>query len=275
MKISDIWPAYLDRCWERGHSRSKVNSLGRRVLEEFGHLDAFKINQKEVDFYTSLRTREGVVSSTVRRELTMLRAVLGMAFIPINFRLPEGRPARERWHDHDEIDRLLQAAREMRAGVRMSRGERFLWLSLETGARAGAILDLAWDRVDFQRRVVHFAVPGQRKTNKRRASVPMSERLYSALCYAATYRCSDRLVMTSSTPMWATIQRIAARAGVEHTFPHAMRHTVATHMLRNDVPLWKVAKILGDSPATVDKTYGKHTVEDLREGVGAISRRAA
>jgi integrase len=41
-------------------------------------------------------------------------------------------------------------------------------LALATGARMGAILDLTWDRVDFEHGTIDFMPAGRDKTNKRR-----------------------------------------------------------------------------------------------------------
>jgi integrase len=46
-------------------------------------------------------------------------------------------------------------------------------------------------------------------------------------------------------------------------FPHILRHTRATHLLQAGVPIYDVAKLLGDTIATVERVYGHHSCESL------------
>ena len=229
-------------------------------------------------------------SATVRRELAALRAcfnwcadrksgrkpMIGAMDVPC-FNLPADSEPRDRWLRDDESKRLLDAAAEARGDGRLSRVERFLWLALETGGRKQALLDLTWDRVDFETNVIHLALPGVRQTKKRRASVPISKALLPVLERAHAERTGDR-VLDSGAEVWAAVQSVARRAGLALTVagatgisPHVMRHTAATNMARRGVPLWKIGKILGDGLATVEKTYAKHCPDDLREAVDMIS----
>jgi integrase len=235
--------------------------------------------------------------ATIRRELAILRAcfnwcsdpterkpIISRADVP-GFALPADSEPRDRWLKEDEIKRLLAAAEAGRVGGRLSRVERFLWLALETAGRKQALLDLTWDRVDFETNVIHLALPGRKQTKKRRASVPISRALRPVLERAYNERTNDR-VLDHGAEVWASVQSVAAAAGfgppqgprltgtkpkATGISPHVMRHTAATHMARRGVPLWKIGKILGDNLATVEKTYAKHCPDDLREAVDMIS----
>lgn len=89
--------------------------------------------------------------------------------------------------------------------------------------------------------------------------------------------------MTSKTGLWYTVQRIAIEAGLGQAAkgqalkatgisPHVLRHTAATHMARNGVPLWKIAKILGNTLAMVERVYAKWCPDDAAGTVDLISR---
>lgn len=292
-KVADIWAVYLDRNGETNTTRYSWKNLE----PHFGDLSVGEITQGHVDAYVSLRGagRIGRKSrpATCRRELALLVAAMNFfAKPPISLidpdmlpklTLPADSEPRDRWLSLGEMKRLLDAAAQMRVGDRLSRGERFLWLALETAARKQAILDLTWDRVDFDTGVVHYDVPGRQKTKKRRASVPMSRTLRKVLERAYEERQGD-LVMDNKAEVWATIQSIAITAGFEGKrgrngtkptatgiSPHVLRHTAATHMARNGVPLWTVAKILGNTMAVVEKTYAKWAPAEPERNVDLIS----
>jgi integrase len=146
-------------------------------------------------------------------------------------------------------------------------------LALETASRKTAICELTWDRVDFETNVIHYDVPGRKKTKKRRASVPISSSLRPALERMKNEqdpKPSD-LVMIEPTDPIGLVWRVAEHAGLEDVSPHVLRHTAATHMARRGVPLWKIAKILGNSAGMVERVYAKHCPDDLREAVDSIT----
>lgn len=235
-------------------------------------------------------------SATVRKELALLRAcfnwcadakfrkpLIKLADVP-GFGLPEDSEPRDRWLRDDEVARLLAAAARLRGGARLSRVERFLWLALETAGRKGALLDLTWGRVDFETNVIHLRDPEKRATKKRRASVPISQALRPVLEQAYAEREGD-LVLDHGGDVWAALQAVAMAAGFASSrervpngkpratgiSPHVMRHTAATRMARRGVPLYLVAKVLGNTIAVVEKSYAKHCPDDLRGAVNAIS----
>lgn len=294
MTVADCWLVY-----ETAKGENATSGYSWKALEpHFGAMLAPEVSQKTVDRYLLKRTtgRLGrrVKAPTVRRELVALFAALNhcvrqqmlpaSAVNPVT--LPDAGEPRDRWLRLEEIQKLLAAAAKLRRGSKLSRGERFLWLALETAARKQAILDLTWDRVDFDARVIHYDVPGRQKTKKRRASVPISSTLLPVLKRAHKEREND-LVMSHKGSVWATVQSIAIEAGVGEPqpkpksgqkpratgiSPHVFRHTAATHMARNGVSLFTISKILGNSYQVVERVYAKWSPDNAKNTVDMISR---
>ncbi len=191
------------------------------------------------------------------------------------FDLPEDSAPRDRWLREDEAKRLFAAT--------TGRLNLFLHLALYTAARKQALYELTWDRVDFETNVIVLDVPGRRTTKKRRATVPISTELREVLLAAHEKRTTD-LVLTNKAEVWASVQSAVRRAGLSPAVkatsgqkpsatgisPHTLRHTAATWMARRGVPLWIVAKILGNSLVTIEKVYAKHAPEDLRAAINMI-----
>lgn len=294
LTVAECWAVYEKKHIEKNVAApDTLRHAWAKLAPHFGHLPVGAVDQDVVDDYIALRER-AVKSSTIRRELASLIAAVNFCARPAQkmkvaalpkLDLPaEGAP-RDRWLTTGEMQRLLEAAARLRRGPRLSRGERFLWLALGTAGRKTAILDLTWDRVDFETNVIHLDVPGRAKTKKRRASVPISKELRAVLERAHRERISD-LVLDNKGEVWATVQLIAIEAGfggkrpavlrtekpkATGISPHVLRHTAATHMARNGVPLWKIAKVLGNTLAVVERVYAKHCPDDLREAVGLVS----
>lgn len=300
LTLADVWDQYLKK-----HVRARLASdktacdIWKNLEPHFGKLPADGLTQNEADNYLAKRTSgklgRCVLPQTVRKEIAYLGAAVRFCadprrkIIPAEFAhkltLPEQGEARDRWLRTEEIQRLLDAAARLRDGPRLSRGERFLWLALETGAREQAILDLTWDRVDFETNTIRYDVPGRKKTKKRRATVPISKALLPVLKRAYDERLSDGgKVLDNSSGVWVIVQRIVIEAKLAEPkkskrgrpyatgiSPHVFRHTAATHMVRRGVPIYIVAAVLGNSVKMIAEVYGHHAKDDLQAAVDTIS----
>lgn len=307
--VADLWAVYDKKHVETVASPSTIRYAWKILKPHFGHLMLSDITTDVVEQYVKTRTegsggRRAAKPSTVRRELAALIAGINWcadprkikppmilkADIPIIALPPDSEP-RDRWLRTHEIDALFEAAAKTRTDSRMSRVERFLWLALETTKRLEAIMDLTWDRVDFETGMIDFDVPGRRKTKKRRGSVPISKRLFPVLKQMYNERLGKPsvkgLVMDHKGPVWATFQSIVISAGLAERqrpagktkrkplatgiSPHTLRHTAATHMARRGVDLFTIAGVLGNSIKMVEQVYAKHCPGKLRDAVNQIS----
>lgn len=303
LTVAELWAVYDKKHVQKNVAAPEtIGYCWKNLKEHFGSLTPAVIDQTTVEDYEEKRV-EGDIgrpssASTVRKELVALRAclnwhasaergrfrLLDAKDLPV-FALPEESGPRERWLTTEEIKKLFDAARQIRPGEkRMHRGERFLWIALETGARKQAIIDLTWDRVDFETRVIHFTDPGRKQTKKRRPSVPISDALLPQLKRMHEERINGR-VLDHDSQIWKAIQAIVVKAGLAPRqpratgetikgtgiSPHTFRHTAATHMARRGVPLYDIAGILGNTLAMVEKVYAKHCPGRLRAAVNSIS----
>ena len=294
--ISELWKFYDEKHIQKNVAApASLAECWKNLEAHFGSSTVSQVSQDTVDAYEqkrrSGRIGRGAGNGTIRKELAALRAclnwcadpkrrILNATKLPMFDLPPDGEP-RDRWLRTPEIKKLLEAANEVsrKMGNRMGRGERFCWLALETAARAEAIRQLTWDRVDFEQWTIDYNVPGRRLTKKRRTVVPVSQALREPLLRMYAERLADDgHVLDTDAEVWKLVKTIAANAGLIDVSPHVLRHTAATHMARRGVPLWLIAKVLGNTLAMVERVYAKHCPDDLRNAVDMISntdRRAA
>lgn len=193
----------------------------------------------------------------------------------------------------DEAKQLLSAAK----GDPL---ELVAQLALRLGLRRGEILGLKWEDIDLESRTLAV-----RRTLKRRSGVglvldspktekgsrvlPLDASLCAALRKHRTGQAEDRLaagpawqgegfvLMTPvGTPLdprnlgrwWAAL---CETAGLEPRRFHATRHTAATLMRDNDVPLEVVSKMLGHaSVAITGDIYAQPSAESLRSAAKTV-----
>lgn len=146
-------------------------------------------------------------------------------------------------------------------------------LLLATGARIGAVLDLEWKRIAFNRGVIDLRLPDG-VTRKGRAVVPMNRMARAALESAYHARLNDYLVEWAGKRVKSIRKGYAAaieRAKLEDVNIHQIRHTVAVRMLSAGQPLEAVAQYLGHSNTAITyKTYARFMPEHLAGAAEAL-----
>ena len=213
--------------------------------------------------YTAFRMDAGVSLSTIARELTCLRAACNHAHrwerldrVP-SFEIPTDLPKREIWLFKDELKQLIDAADDtMKLFIRLCYG---------TGSRRAAIEQLEWDQLNFQRKTINLAKQDEKKTCKRRPTVPMGD-LFPVLEQWYKQR-QNNWVLGSGRDLLYDFEKICLVANLLHVeqrdgrpagkiTPHVLRHSRATHLLEDGASIFAVSKLLGDTPTTIQRVYG-------------------
>ena len=191
----------------------------------------------------------------------------------------------------DEAQRLLAAARDDRLGALYA-------TLLELGLRLGEALGLQWNDVDLEhgtvtisRRLDRTGTTAETKTQGSRRTLHLSSGLVSTLQGHAARQGEEMLqagdewhetgfVFTSEvgTPLDQSnlrrrFGRLCAMAGVGKLTPHELRHSAATLLLAQGVPLHVVSEVLGHSSIRETKdVYGHLVAEDSRRAAEVMNR---
>jgi len=213
-----------------------------------------------------------VSDGTILRSLGILKAAIhyaeGNRWIEKQpqFVMPVKQPPpRDLWLTREQVGILIDQAKSPHIQL-------FIMLAVSTAARSGAILDLTWQQVDFERRIIDY---GRGYGNKRRAVVPINDDLYEALYVAQEMALTDHVIEFNGKPI-KSLKKSFAKLCKDNRItasPHVLRHTAATWMVMDGVPLAEVARLLGDSERTVEKVYGKHAPDYLRRAVNSLNFR--
>ena len=239
-----------------------------RLLPDMGHLRPDQITRETCRRYTERRRKVGVSNGTIIKELTVLRAALRWQdkATPAEFEFPTTPPPRERHLTRAEYAQLLDAAAS--AHIRL-----FIILALSTAGRASAILDLTWDRVDFQRGRILLAHHDQR-SKKGRATVPMTKAARAALAEARESATTDHVIEYAGNRVASikkAFERTAKRAKLPGVSPHVLRHTAAVWMVEAGTPIGEVAQFLGHTSEKVTfAVYARYSPEHLQGAASAL-----
>ncbi|MBN8997741.1 MAG: site-specific integrase [Rhizobiales bacterium] len=205
--------------------------------------------------------------STIRRELTVLMAAANHARKMKRIReLPVlDRPDDKRIGQDEEAP--YYTAGELQALLDQSEGELhyFIDLAYWTGARRASIEELTRPQVKWDQRQIHLQKPGKKATKKRQPIVPILPEMESSLkvLWAASEG-RERLFTVSD--FFVSFRRLCERLGMaDRSHPHCLRHTRASHLLQKGVSIFTVAKLLGDTVATIERVYGHHAQGKMAE----------
>lgn len=235
--------------------RYKTHELA--LKEYFWHRLGTAIDREDCRQYYHARRAMNYSNSTIRTDVALLRACLRWRYGEEAPRLwlPPASAPRDVWLTKTQARRLVDAAKSPHIKL-------FLILGLATGARANALLDLSWDRVDFHHGTIDFRPPGRIQTNKRGTVVPMNATARVALEEAYSARLTDNVIEYSGKPISSVkraIARLAKGTGIKVS-PHVLRHTCADWMAQADVPMQKISQYLGHtSLAMTADVYARYS----------------
>ena len=251
-RVEDLWPAYVRDRKADGVLTDRFGPIWAGLAPHFGKRIGSEITREDCRAYHQARKRKGYAASSIATELALLRACLRWRYgaAAPNLWVPPASPPRDHWLTKDQVRELLAATDTPH--VRL-----FIRLAASTGARASAILDLEWHRVDFDSGTIDYRPAGREVTNKRRTIVPMNAGLREALEKAHKGRLTDHVIEFGGKPVGTVkkaFQRLTVKTGIKVS-PHVLRHTCAVWMAHDGVPMSEIAQYLGHTKTAVTEAY--------------------
>lgn len=194
--------------------------------------------------------------------------------------LPKIPPRRIRWYTREEAEAILAAVDTDRWRVLIEMG---FWVGLRWEELAG----LSGDRVDWLRKeahVTHVMTPyGLREYPKSKRShrvVPVPDWTIAGMAALMEGRPRDGLVFAGPRGGLSATRfhedgwyPAVERAGVPRHSPHVMRHTAASWLVQDGVPLQEVQRLLGHETYSTTQQYA-HLAPGAHKAVRDSWRRA-
>lgn len=266
--VSQIMEAYMDDRDHTAASPARIRDAWKRLKPHFGALRPDQVDRMSCRSYRSLRAKDGAGDGTIRTELQYLRA--GLRFNDKHTRaiveLPRKPPPKDRVLSRPEYDKLLEEAKTY-AHLKL-----YVMLGATTAGRPQAILQLKWDRVDFDRGIISLGDGTRRR--KGRATVPMTDSLRAALEDAQKGALTDFVVEWGGGQVKSIKKGFASaakNAGFDDVTPYVLRHTAAVWMAEAGVPMSEIAQYLGHEDSQVtERVYAKYGPEYLRRAAKAL-----
>lgn len=224
------------------------------------------ITRRDVSRYIDWRRLHGLSNSSINREISVLSAAISYAVKrwgwnianPVSglyLKMPEGRL---RWLEKSEAERLLAAARSSDAPHLFD----FIRLALNTGMRRGEMLGLEWNRIDFNK--ARLLLEGIHTKSGKRRFVPLNAGALDALrsrkhfCEKTAPDATRVFLQRNGKPVVQVnfaFRQACNKAGIEDFRIHDLRHTFASWLVSEGVPLSELRDLLGHSSIVQTERY--------------------
>jgi integrase/recombinase XerC len=286
--LQDTLAVYLRHRWQRWQphrAADNVATLSRQLASIWSWLVTERnitawetLRRSDVEAWLTARTSAGIQVNTRRTQLTTLFGCLrfacdqGVAIAANIFRIPY--PARPdplpRYLQLDEYERLLKTVQEQTASdsPRHALDRAWFLMLAHTGIRTCELLNLRLHDVDFagQRLIVRGS------KNYRDRVVFLTPTLMIVLADYLTLRppaendhfwIDGDKVLTSARVRYC-VRRWGQAAQVAVS-PHQLRHTLATQLVNQGMPLPSVGKLLGHRSLNTTQHYARLFEQTVKE----------
>jgi integrase len=247
--------------------------MAKRWIKKWGHLPCSEITPDMMEKF--IMNRSKVSSDTANKEIRYLRATFNFGkkkkkWITVNpaddveFLPNKEKKPKKYVPSPENIDKVINVANPD------TDTQAYLWTIRETMGRVSEINRLTWEDVHFKERYLSLYTRKKKGGNLTERKVPMTEKLFEIL--------SQRYQKRDKTKPWVFWHRYWSRkekrfkegpyqdrkkfmrtlckdAGVPYFRFHPLRHSGASVMDENNVPIGSIQRILGHENRRTTEIY--------------------
>ncbi len=276
-RVDAVFDRYVKQCKAKDRSPATINAY-KSVWDMFiTYTQVSRVNditQKEVDSYLESRRSQNLSNQTMYDNIAKLKTIFSYAIqkgfyqgpnpfaaVPMP-RLPRTRVPK--FLTAEQVAHLLEAAAADECTTL------FISLGVNAGLRKGEILNIRWEELDFEQRLIHVrnkaadskrGILEFRTKSKTDRVVPMKETLRDTLMPNKRdegYIIVGQRGANIDRHRYVPIRFPAAckQAGVPDCTPHVLRHTFASLAVQSGkVDLYQIKEWLGHSNIEMTQIY--------------------
>lgn len=274
LNVEGCFALYKLHKQQKGKWNQSMERARKIIVDQIGQTLPSDISVQLCETMIENRQKLGLAPDTIRIEMAYFRAAIYYAAQTKKWKekpfvkVPEGGEARERWLTQDEVRRLISGAVELHVKL-------FIILSVTTAARPSHILQLLWDAIDFDHRIVNFRHQVEVNGKKMRPRVPVNDTLLEHLNIAKELRRTEHVIefrgRSGFKRIYKGVTEAARRAGIQGMSPYVLRHTAGVWMAKAGVPMEKIAAFMGHKDIkTTTKHYAHFHPSFMQDAASAL-----
>jgi site-specific recombinase XerD len=250
----------------------------RQFFEIIGDKSLIDYTPRDFDFYKTFRQKH-VRASTVNIELRTLRAFFNVAlrwnliekspfdigFVPV----PESSPV---YLTRQDFEKLLAIVKENWL-------KEIIVFAVSTGLRRGELLNLKWNNVDMERKLLHIeSSPSFKTKSGKKRIVPLNVAAFLIL-QARQGKSVSEYVFTlngnniSGCFLSHKFKKYVKKANLSNpnVHIHSLRHTFASWLAQDGTSIYLIKDLLGHSDTKTTQIYSHLQTESLHSTVDKIN----
>ena len=269
-------PLFKDFAWEwfetyvknnnkLSEVRSKKSILKVYLIPYFQNFRLDSVTSRDIEKYKSDRQAQKLSNKYINNTLAVLSKLLKTAqeweviIIMPRIKLLKVLPSKFDYLSREEGDDLLANSRGTMHDL--------ILLALNTGLRFGELIAVSWENINFNSQIltVSSAISrgklGSPKNNKAR-NIPLNRAAIEMLKRRKTTSDKNNLVFPNSIGKYLIqegcrklLHKLCQKAGLRKIGWHTLRHTFASHLAENGVPMRSIQELLGHSDTSTTMRY--------------------
>jgi integrase/recombinase XerD len=279
---------------EKRVARNTFLAYKKDIVQLIEHLEEQKetvgtcVSKHLKQFLKTLK-KDGLTAKTLSRKVSSMKLFFGflsehykVGNVAKNLIFPKTDKKLPPYLTEDEILRLLNATEEDTT-YRGIRNKVMLYLLYATGMRATELVKMTIDRIHFDSGFLSVLGKGNKE---RMVPVPRSilnlitqylDTIYEKLVPVSLLKESNvhylfpscyqgKVKPVSRQLLWSVMKNMLYQAGItKDVSPHSLRHSLATHLLKNGAHIRSLQLLLGHEQLTTVQIYTHLENQQLRE----------
>lgn len=265
---------------KHSEQRTKKDILKGSLVPFFGNMVVSEITSYQIEQYKAQLSKMGVSNKTIKNRLSVLHKCLTMAYEWLEL---EGQPPRITWPrcTPPQMDFLSFSECELLLTNTGGIGYELILTATRTGMRQGELKGLQWSAINWQNRslTVQYSRDDRAKVltspkNNRIRHIPLDTDVYEALFRRKKdtgYVFTDGNQPFNHRRITKLLDKACKGAGLRKLRWHTLRHTFASHLAMNGVPMTAIKELMGHSSITTTMRYSHLAPSMLRNAIDVLN----
>ena len=245
----------------------------RKCVSFFKNIYLHELTPLDIEKFKLVKLDE-ITKTTINHYLKVLKRLFNIA---IEWGYAKENPVKQvKFYSEKDTqkERILTEEEEIRLLEAASGHLRLiLVVALNTGMRRGEILNLTWNRIDLEKRLIQVV---NTKSGRNRV-IPINDVLFEVL--SGMGKRSEYIFHNPETGRpYKTVRRsfetACRRAKIEGLRFHDLRHTFASRLVERGVDIVRVKELLGHSSVKITERYTHSNQEERRKAVELLCEKS-
>ena len=146
----------------------------------------------------------------------------------------------------------------------------YILLMIYTGMMPGELLDARKSHIDWEGKQI---VGAGKKTAKRRESpIVLADMILPVLADLCEHTSGDKLIRINKDRFYDTYYEVLERTGCRRLPPYSCRHTAATELALENIPISVIQKIMRHARYSTTEKYIHISIDPMLEAVNKLSK---